>query len=138
MSNPGRFVELQEKRGRRITVRLTEDEYGWVKESAERANLRVAVYARHAILGCKLSVTMPIVLDPQGVEPAVAALGRVGNNVNQIARWLNRHTSIDDGLRVEAGEALREVTCCARLVTELATKGVDAGVEAWRSLSTSL
>ena len=61
----------------------------------------------------------------------------MGNNVNQIARWLNRHTSVGDELRAEASEALMEVTRCARLVTELATKGVDAGVEAWRSLSTS-
>ena len=138
MSNSNRFEELQDRRKHQISVRFTEDEYEAVKRSAELANLRVAVYARHAILGRKLSVTMPIVLDPQGVEPAIAALGRVGSNVNQIARWLNCHTSIGDGLRAEASEALVEVTRCARLLTELATRGVDAGVEAWRSLSTSL
>ena len=138
MSNPNRFEELPEKRERLISVRLTEEEYECVKRNAELANLRVAVYARHAILGCKLNVTMPIVLDPKGMEPAVAALGRAGGNLNQIAHWLNWHTSASDELRAEVSAAAAEVADCARLLTELATRGVDAGVEAWRSLSTSL
>jgi len=121
----------------KLTVRLTADQYQGIEEEAERCRLPVAVYARHLILGRQPKFVNPIVLDARGVEPAVAALSRVGNNLNQIARWLNRHTAIDDELRAEAGIAFREVTDCARVLTRLATEGVDAGVKAWRSLSTS-
>lgn len=126
-----------EKHDKRITVRLTEDQYRNMEKEADGCKLRVAVYARNLILGRQLKYVNPIVLDARGIEPAVAALGRVGNNLNQIARWLNRHTAMDDALRSEASTAFREVTECAHVLTELATEGVDMGVDAWRSLSTS-
>lgn len=122
---------------RKLTVRLTADQYECIIAEANLAKLPVAVYARHLILGRQLKYVNPIVLDARGIEPAVAALGRVGNNLNQIARWLNRHTSADDALRTEASAAFVEVTECAHVLTELATEGVNMGVDAWRSLSTS-
>lgn len=126
-----------DKHDMRITVRLTADQYRSIEEEAEHSRLPVAVYARHLILGRQPKFVNPIVLDARGIEPAVAALGRVGNNLNQIARWLNRHAAMDDGLRLEARSAFAEVTGCARELTKLATEGIDAGVVAWRSLSTS-
>ena len=119
-----KLEEGQENLDRRLTLRLTASQYEGISREAELAKLPVAVYARHLVLSRNVKIRMPIVLDLKGVEPAVAALGRVGNNVNQIARWLNRHTSIDDALRAEAGAALAEVSKCARVLTQIATEGV--------------
>ena len=122
---------------KRITVRLTQSQYQSIEEEAKLCKLPVSVYARHLVIGKEVSFVHPIVLDAKYVEPAVVALARVGNNLNQIARWLNRHNAIDDPLRAEASCAFEEVTSCARILTKLATEGIDAGVGAWRSLSTS-
>lgn len=119
-----KLEEGQDKLDHRLTLRFTAGQYEGVCREAELAKLPVAVYARHLVLSRNVKVEMPIVLDPKGIEPAVAALGRVGNNVNQIARWLNRHTSADDVLRAEASAALTEVTRCARALTQIATEGV--------------
>ena len=121
---------------KKITVRLTKSQYQSIEEEAKLCKLPVSVYARHLVIGKEVSFVHPIVLDAKYVEPAVVALARVGNNLNQIARWLNRHTAIDDPLRAEASSAFEEVTGCARILTKLATEGIDAGVGAWRSLST--
>jgi hypothetical protein len=120
---PGK-LNPADKHDKRITVRLTADEYRNIEEEAGRCRLPTAVYARHLILGRQVTFTNPIVLDARGIEPAIAALGRIGNNVNQIARWLNRHASMDDALRAEASSTFKEVASCARLLTELATRGV--------------
>jgi hypothetical protein len=122
---------------KRITVRLTQSQYQSIEEEAKLCKLPVSVYARHLVIGKEVSFVHPIMLDAKYVEPAVVALARVGNNLNQIARWLNRHTVIDDPLRAEASCAFEEVTSCARILTKLATEGINAGVDAWRSLSTS-
>ena len=122
---------------KKITVRLTKSQYQSIEEEAKLCKLPVSVYARHLVIGKEVSFVHPIMLDAKYVEPAVVALARVGNNLNKIARWLNRHTVIDDPLRAEASCAFEEVTSCARILTKLATEGIDAGVGAWRSLSTS-
>ena len=119
-----KLEEGQDKLDRRLTLRLTTGQYEGISREADLAKLPIAVYARHLVLSRNVKVEMPIVLDPKGIEPAIAALGRVGNNINQIARWLNRHTSIDDGLRAEAREAFVEVAECARALTQIATEGV--------------
>ena len=125
---PGK-LNPADKHDKRITVRLTADEYRSIEEEAGRCRLPPAVYARHLMIGKEVTFVNPIVLEPKGIEPVVAALGRVGNNVNQIARWLNRHTSMDDALRAEASSTFKEVASCARLLTELATRGSTRG---WR------
>ena len=130
-------LKTADKHDAKITVRLTAEQYRSIAEEAGQCKLPVSVYARHLLIGKEVTFVNPIVLDTRGIEPAAAALGRVGNNLNQIARWLNRHAAIDDALRAEANCAFMEVTRCARELTRLATEGVDAGVEAWRSLSTS-
>lgn len=132
-----KLEDWQDKHDRRLTLRLTADQYEGISEEARVARLPVAVYARHLVLGRSIKLVHPIVLDARDIEPAVVALARVGNNLNQMARWLNRHTAIDDPLRAEASSAFEEVTGCARILTKLATEGIDAGVGAWRSLSTS-
>ena len=79
---------------KKITVRLTKSQYQSIEEEAKLCKLPVSVYARHLVIGKEVYFVHPIVLDAKYVEPAVVALARVGNNLNQIARWLNRHTAI--------------------------------------------
>jgi hypothetical protein len=61
-----------------------------------------------------------IVLDASDIRPAVVQLARAGNNLNQIAHWLNWHDYADDGLRRQTLDALAEIREAARALTAMA------------------
>ena len=83
---------MSEKRQRefRVTIRLDEAEHTKINERAENAGLTLSGYFRSAVLN-----TPP---PPQSRRPPVdrtelakllAAMGRIGNNINQLARVAN-------------------------------------------------
>ena len=83
---------MSEKRKRqfRVTIRLDEAEHTQINDRAENAGLTLSGYFRSAVLN-----TPP---PPQSRRPPVdraelakllAAIGRIGNNVNQLARVAN-------------------------------------------------
>lgn len=85
------------QRTRLITFRVTDDEYARYQERAMRAGLAVGAFARAA----GLDGTGPRARRRRPVEHAtlvqlMAAMNRVGNNLNQIAR--NSNLGIDIGV----------------------------------------
>ena len=110
----------EERHVRQFVVRLTEAQYESIADEARRANIPFAAYARHAMLGRKVTIENPIVLDASDIRPAVVQLARVGNNLNQIAHWLNWHDSMDEPLKQQTLDVLAEVREAARELTTTA------------------
>lgn len=109
-----------EQHVRRMTIRFTDNQYASIEAQARNAGIAPAAYVRQLALGCKVTVERPIVLDASDIRPAVVQLARVGNNINQIAHWLNRHTKMDGELRASTAEALAEIREAARELTAMA------------------
>lgn len=72
-----------------IMLRLTDTEYEIVAENAKSANLTLAEYARNQIMNKKVTVKYEIVADIPELKKLIAEFGKIGSNLNQIARHFN-------------------------------------------------
>jgi len=111
------------QRNRRIIVRCTDSEFSAIFDRADRAGLYAAAYLRAAALGSPgpRAVRRPPV-DRQELCRLLGELGRVGNNLNQIARALN----VDDRPPLtEITTALTEFSAMRALVHAALGKNPD-------------
>jgi hypothetical protein len=106
------MTQGSEKRRRtaHITIRLTPDERTAIDESAQRAGLTAGSYARSILLAAPTprQVRRPPV-ERRELARLLGEVGRVGNNLNQIARALNSGAEPDDGALAEALAGLQPV-----------------------------
>ena len=87
MARPKKDKELQHKH--QIMLRLTDTEYEIVYESAKAAHLPLAEYVRKQIMKQKVTAKYEIVADLPELKKLVAEFGKIGSNLNQIARHFN-------------------------------------------------
>lgn len=87
MARPKKEKEL--KRQHNIMLRLNETEYAIVSENAKHANLPVAEYTRKSLMNKRISIKYEVVADVPELKKLIAEFGKIGNNLNQIARHFN-------------------------------------------------
>lgn len=87
MARPKKDKELQHKH--QIMLRLTDTEYEIVSESAKATHLPLAEYVRKQIMKQKVVAKYEIVADLPELKKLVAEFGKIGSNLNQIARHFN-------------------------------------------------
>ena len=73
----------------RVYLRLSDLEYEIVSNYAQQANLTIAEFCRQQIVGKKVVVKYEIVADVPELKKLVAEFGKIGSNLNQIARHFN-------------------------------------------------
>jgi predicted DNA-binding protein len=82
-----------------ISLRLTPNEYDQVKKIANELGYSVSEYIRKRILGKREKIT-----PKQDLKIIAYELNRIGNNLNQIAKYVNTNKAID---RVVAGNLIK-------------------------------
>ena len=87
MARPKKDRELRHKH--QIMLRLTDTEYEIISENAKAANLPLAEFARKQIMNQKVIAKYEIVADLLELKKLVAEFGKIGSNLNQIARHFN-------------------------------------------------
>ena len=87
MARPKKEKEL--KHDHRIYLRLTDTEYEIVSANAKSANLSLAEYVRKQVMNKKVVVKYELVADLPELKKLIAEFGRIGSNLNQIARHFN-------------------------------------------------
>ncbi len=87
MARPKKDRELQHKH--QIMLRLTDTEYEIVSENAKATHLPVAEYVRKQVMKQKVTAKYEIVADLPELKKLVAEFGKIGSNLNQIARHFN-------------------------------------------------
>ncbi|MDO5425148.1 MAG: plasmid mobilization relaxosome protein MobC [Eubacteriales bacterium] len=87
MARPKKEKEL--KHTHRIYLRLTDTEYEIVTTNAKNANLPLAEYARKQVMNKKVIVKYELVADLPELKKLIAEFGKIGSNLNQIARHFN-------------------------------------------------
>ena len=73
---------MKENRTKRVTFRVTEEEYKQLEELAYGSYRLVSVYCRDCVFGKKITVI-------PGIDDAAKQLRHIGNNLNQITRAVN-------------------------------------------------
>ena len=103
------------QRQRRFQVRILEEEYTDLKALAEREGLTIGSYIRHVAIEKPLEkkttrAKRRPTIEVQALSKLISDIGRVGNNVNQIARGINQgDTPLAADIR-EALASLREIS----------------------------
>lgn len=88
MARPKQEKEL--KHNRIVTLRFTDTEYAIVTENAHKAGLPLAEYLRRQVMKGKVTARYEIVADVPELKKLVAEFGKIGGNLNQIARHFNQ------------------------------------------------
>ena len=86
----------QDPRSIVVKTRLSSSEKAELDTLLDRTGLSQAEYLRCAIFGTPIQEAPKPVLSPiEGLDKLIAQYGRIGNNLNQIARWLNAGGYLD-------------------------------------------
>ena len=106
------------QRGKPVSVRLMPDEKAALKEKASAAGLSLASFLRASSLGtpgprAKRAPT----INAEALARATAALNKVGNNINQIAHYLNAGGPTTAAQ--ECSAALAEARAAAAAIREI-------------------
>ena len=88
MARPKKDKELCHNHN--IMLRLTDTEYEIISANAKSANLTLAEYARKQVTQKKVIAKYEIVADVPELKKLIHEFGRIGNNLNQIARYFNQ------------------------------------------------
>lgn len=84
MARQKKEKELRHKH--QIMLRLADTEYEIVAENAKSANLPLAEYVRKQVMKQKVIAKYEIVADLPELKKLIAEFGKIGSNLNQIAR----------------------------------------------------
>ncbi len=107
MARPKKEKDL--RKSRHISLRLTETEYAVCKEFARRGGLTLSELIRRFMLNGKVNYRMPIVADMPQLKEITAQLAAIGNNLNQIARYLHTGGMMTDELQKEINACVEDV-----------------------------
>jgi len=103
-------------REKRITIRLTEDEYKRILSEADSANLSIAEYVRTQLRNGKVNVKVELVTDKDTKKKLAEEYHKIGVNLNQIAHHLNSGGEINNSILKDIEHNVSEL---ARLRREL-------------------
>ena len=92
-----------------VGIRLTEDLYRVIQSEADNAGLSISEYFRRLATKHKIVMQPPIFHDDTALVSELAKLNKLGNNLNQIARYFNEGGLMTNPLAKELHHALQEI-----------------------------
>lgn len=123
----GKPKPRDETKDARLIIRLTSEQLEALKEESEANGHTVSSYARQILCNRKVVIRNDIYLSTDELMSATRQLARIGNNLNQIAHWLNGHGKMDQALREDTARTLRDVREAARKLADIATTKLKEG-----------
>jgi len=101
--------EMPPKKEHFIGIRLTDDLFEVLSGNAEKAGLSLSAYIRQLIAGKTIKAQPPIFHDDTALVSELAKLNKLGNNLNQIARYFNEGGLMTNPLAQELHHALQDI-----------------------------
>ena len=93
----------------RVTIRFSDTQYAVISEDAQRAGLPLADYLRKLIANHGLTLSYKIVRDDNAIHDLTVALGRVGNNLNQISRYFHQNGATTPGIEQDISNCIHQI-----------------------------
>ncbi len=97
-------------RNRHVSVWMNEQEYQHLKKQAELAGLGIDPFVRNLVAGVQIRPH-----PPDTYAALLRELSAIGNNVNQIAFWVNAKKDID---KAEIADAIALIRQAWRMVKD--------------------
>ena len=92
-----------------VNLRLTDTQYEIISESARRSNLTLSEYIRRQLLQGKVIAKYEIVADVPELKKLIAEFGKIGSNLNQIARHFNTGGIHSQEIRKELNQCITDI-----------------------------
>ena len=118
MVRPKKQKEL--KRNHHIMLRLNDTEYDIVTENAQTANLPVAEYARKQVMNQRITMKYEVVADVPELKKLISEFGKIGSNLNQIAKYFNQGGIHSQEMRAAINQCITELYEMKYKVTKMA------------------
>ena len=107
MARPKKEKEL--KRSHCAMLRFNDTEYEIIMANANGAGLPLAEFLRRQVMKGKVIAKYEIVADVPELKKLVAEFGKIGSNLNQIARHFNQGGIHSQEMRQAIGRCLAEI-----------------------------
>ena len=107
MTRPQKETDM--KREHRVTIRLTDTEFSIIENAAEQAEMSISEYMRTQTMEGKVNARFEIVADVAEIKKLIGEFGKIGSNLNQIARYFNQGGIISTEMKNEIRKSLRDI-----------------------------
>ena len=92
-----------------VHLRMNETEYALLIERARASNMTVSEFVRNALNNQNVIIKYEITADVPEIKQLISQFGKIGNNMNQIARYFNQGGIISSKMKKEIRKALRDI-----------------------------
>jgi len=115
-------LDLSEKRSRYLNIAFNENELKFIYGIAVKSKVKPSVYIRESAMKSvgKLPVQIPEINQEKWLE-----LGKIGSNLNQIARALNSHEYVEISYIKTVLDNLRASLICLSLYDNQEKEGLN-------------
>ena len=107
MTRPPKETDM--KREHRVTIRLTDTEFSIIENAAEQAEMSISEYMRTQTMQGQVNARFEIVADVAEIQKLIGEFGKIGSNLNQIARYFNQGGIISTEMKNEIRKSLRDI-----------------------------
>ncbi len=107
MTRPQKETDM--KREHRVTIRLTDTEFSIIENAATQAEMSISEYMRTQTMEGKVNARFEIVADVDQIKKLIGEFGKIGSNLNQIARYFNQGGILSLEMRNEIRKSLRDI-----------------------------
>ena len=107
MTRPPKETDM--KREHRVTIRLTDTEFSIIENAAEQAEMSISEYMRPQTMQGQVNARFEIVADVAEIKKLIGEFGKIGSNLNQIARYFNQGGIISTEMKNEIRKSLRDI-----------------------------
>ena len=92
-----------------VHLRMNETKYALLIERARASNMTVSEFVRNALNNQNVIIKYEITADVPEIKQLISQFGKIGNNMNQIARYFNQDGIISSKMKKEIRKALRDI-----------------------------
>ena len=107
MTRPAKETDM--KREYRVTIRLTDTEFSIIENAATQAEMSISEYMRTQTMEGKVNARFEIVANVDQIKKLICEFGKIGSNLNQIARYFNQGGILSSEMRNEIRKSLRDI-----------------------------
>ena len=107
MTRPQKETDM--KREHRVTIRLTDTEFSIIENAATQAEMSISEYMRTQTMEGRVNARFEIVADVNQIKKLIGEFGKIGSNLNQIARYFNQGGILSSEMRNEIRKSLRDI-----------------------------
>lgn len=101
-------------------VRLTDTQHGIIKKYADQLGMSMASYIRHQAIHGRVDINYPIVASIPEIQKLTYELGKIGTNLNQIAKYYNTGGLQAQSVREDINTCIVEIMNTCNKINEMA------------------